>query len=146
MNSTDILEFALPCLRVLALVGVLYFLYRIVLAYLTSKKDVLDMKLKHEIALKDKEWELKMEWEDKVRKKIASAKQDEKEEEQKELVQKVDELWKKRNEIPLIDMNRIALLHLLLLERKSENISTETLDDDVKKIKNTYDILMNFLK
>lgn len=147
MNSTEILAFIFPWLWfVIALGGILYVLSSTISAYWTNRKNFLDMNLKHEIALKEKEWELKIIWENMITEKLVSTDQDERQKEVKELKEKVDKLYKKQDEIPQIDLNRIAMLHLLLSEKKIENISAETLDDEIEKAKKTYNMITKFLK
>lgn len=64
--------------------------------------------------------------------------------EKDELKKRVDELWEKRNNITPLDMNRIALLHLVLCGSK-EGITAENLEKEIEKTKQTYEIIKNQL-
>lgn len=101
--------------------------------------------LKHEIEIKKLEFTQKQEWE-----KLINAKLEKKEDEnwikeKNELKKRVDELWEKRNAIALVDMNRIALLHLVLSGNK-EGITAENLEKEIDKIKKSYKIIEQYLK
>ena len=101
--------------------------------------------LKHEIEIKKLEFTQKQEWE-----KLINAKLEKKEDEnwikeKNELKKRVDELWEKRNAIAPVDMNRIALLHLVLSGNK-EGITAENLEKERDKIKKSYNIIEQYLK
>lgn len=101
--------------------------------------------LKHEIEIKKLEFTQKQEWE-----KLINAKLEKKEDEnwikeKNELKKRVDELWEKRNAIAPVDMNRIALLHLVLSGNK-EGITAENLEKEIDKIKKSYKIIEQYLK
>lgn len=91
------------------------------------------------------EFTQKQEWE-----KLINAKLEKKEDEnwikeKNELKKRVDELWEKRNAIAPVDMNRIALLHLVLSGNK-EGITAENLEKEIDKIKKSYKIIEQYLK
>ena len=101
--------------------------------------------LKHEIEIKKLEFTQKQEWE-----KLINAKLEKKEDEnwikeKNELKKRVDELWEKRDAIALVDMNHIAVLHLILCGNK-EGITAENLEKEIDKIKKSYKIIEQYLK
>ena len=57
----------------------------------------------------------------------------------------MDELWEKRNAITPPDLNRIALLHLILSGNK-EGITAENLEKEIDKVKKSYKIIEQYLK
>lgn len=101
--------------------------------------------LKHDIELKRMEFIQKIEWE-KLLKAERIIKEDEDwKKEKDELKKHVDELWEKRNAITPLDMNRIALLHLILSGNK-EGITAENLEKEIEKVKKSYKIIEQYLK
>lgn len=100
--------------------------------------------LDHEYKIKVLEFNQKKEWEDIITKKTNQKKDEDWIKEKDELKKKVDELWDKRNNITSLDMNRIALLHLVLCGSK-EGITAENLEKEMEKIKRTYETIKNQL-
>ena len=100
--------------------------------------------LDHEYKIKVLEFNQKKEWEDIITKKTNQKKDEDWIKEKDELKKKVDELWDKRNNITPLDMNRIALLHLVLCGSK-EGITAENMEKEIAKIKETYEIIKNQL-
>lgn len=100
--------------------------------------------LDHEYKIKVLEFNQKKEWEDIITKKTNQKKDEDWVKEKDELKRKVDELWDKRNNITSLDMNRIALLHLVLCGSK-EAITAENMEKEIAKIKETYEIIKNQL-
>lgn len=100
--------------------------------------------LDHEYKIKVLEFDQKKEWEDIITKKTNQKKEEDWIKEKDELKKRVDELWEKRNNITPLDMNRIALLHLVLCGSK-EGITAENLEKEIEKTKQTYEIIKNQL-
>lgn len=100
--------------------------------------------LDHEYKIKVLEFNQKKEWEDIITKKTNQKEDEDWIKEKDELKKKVDELWDKRNNITPLDMNRIALLHLVLCGSK-EGITAENMEKEIAKIKETYEIIKNQL-
>lgn len=100
--------------------------------------------LDHEYKIKVLEFNQKKEWEDIITKKTNQKKDEDWVKEKDELKRKVDELWDKRNNITPLDMNRIALLHLVLCGSK-EAITAENMEKEIAKIKETYEMIKNQL-
>lgn len=100
--------------------------------------------LDHEYKIKILEFDQKKEWEDIITKKTNQKKDEDWIKEKDELKKRVDELWEKRNNITPLDMNRIALLHLVLCGSK-EGITSENLEKEIEKTKQTYEIIKNQL-
>ena len=55
-----------------------------------------------------------------------------------------EEIGKKQDKPSPLDLNRIAMLHLLLSGHK-EPLSAENLDDEIKKVEKTYQLLKDKL-
>lgn len=100
--------------------------------------------LDHEYKIKVLEFNQKKEWEDIITKKTNQKKDEDWVKEKDELKRKVDELWDKRNNITPLDMNRIALLHLVLCGSK-EAITAENMEKEIAKIKEIYEMIKNQL-
>lgn len=100
--------------------------------------------LDHEYKITVLEFNQKKEWEDIITKKTNQKKDEDWVKEKDELKKKVDELWDKRNNFTPLDMNRIALLHLVLCGSK-EGITAENLEKEMEKIKRTYETIKNQL-
>lgn len=105
---------------------------------------MLKIKLQYEIDKKEKEFNQKIRWEEFIKWKIEVKKDEELQKEKNELKKRVDELWAKRHEITPLDMNRIALLHLILSGNK-ESITAENLEKEIDKVKKSYEIIKNYL-
>lgn len=139
-ESIPITEYILIMLSFLLLLVAI----TIAIIYL-GKVHLQKVQLKHEIEIKKLEFTQKQEWE-----KLINAKLEKKEDEnwikeKNELKKRVDELWGKRNAIAPVDMNRIALLHLVLSGNK-EGITAENLEKEIDKIKKSYKIIEQYLK
>lgn len=91
---------------------------------------------KYELSLEQEKWKQKKEWESIISK---SKSQDSI---GKDLQALRDEIGKKmdRGEVAPVDLNRIAMLHLLLAGSK-ESLSAENLQEEIEKVKKTYEIL-----
>lgn len=100
--------------------------------------------LDHEYKIKVLEFNQKKEWEDIITKKTNQKEDEDWIKEKDELKKKVDELWDKRNNITPLDMNRIALLHLVLCGSK-EAITAENMEKEIAKIKEIYEMIKNQL-
>ena len=105
---------------------------------------MLKIKLQYEIDKKEKEFNQKIRWEEFIKKIIETKKDEESQKEKNELKKRVDALWEKRHEIAPLDMNRIALLHLILSGNK-ESITADNLEKEIDKVKKSYEIIKNYL-
>lgn len=103
------------------------------------------VQFKHEIEIKKLEFAQKLEWEKLINTKLEKKEDENWIKEKNELKERVDELWEKRNAIAPVDMNRIALLHLVLSGNK-ESITAENLEKEIEKIKKSYKIIEQYLK
>ena len=98
---------------------------------------------KHELSLEQEKWEQRRKWEDIIKEsksqapieKELKALQDELQTLRNEISKKMD-----RGEVTPVDLNRIAMLHLLLTGSK-ESLSAENLQEEIEKVKKTYEIL-----
>lgn len=117
---------------------------KIIIAIYDKKTTFMSKQLDHEYEIKVLEFNQKKEWEDIITKKTNQKKDEDWVKEKDELKRKVDELWDKRNNITPLDMNRIALLHLVLCGSK-EAITAENMEKEIAKIKETYEIIKNQL-
>ncbi len=124
------------------IISLLFFLTLIIIyiGRIILQKGQLD----HEYKIKVLEFNQKKEWEDIITKKTNQKKDEDWIKEKDELKKKVDELWDKRNNITPLDMNRIALLHLVLCGSK-EAITAENMEKEMEKIKRTYETIKNQL-
>lgn len=115
-----------------------YFIY----SFYRSKYRIQELVFLEERILKRDEWSRKIVWEKNIveNKLVEDAKRISKEREEK-----VDKLWNNRDKIPQLDMNRIALLHLLLSGSK-EAITPDVLENEVEKVKKSYEIIKDYVK
>lgn len=100
--------------------------------------------LDHEYKIKVLEFNQKKEWEDIITKKTNQKKDEDWIKEKDELKKRVDNLWEKQNNISPVDMNRVALLHLVLCGSK-EAITAENMEKEIAKIKGIYEMIKNQL-
>lgn len=100
--------------------------------------------LDHEYKITVLEFNQKKEWEDIITKKTNQKKDEDWVKEKDELKKRVDNLWEKQNNISPVDMNRVALLHLVLCGSK-EAITAENMEKEIAKIKGIYEIIKNQL-
>lgn len=103
------------------------------------------IKQNHERKIKKLEFEQRKEWEIFIHK-IECTKRDSEIEIDK-LAKEISNLKNQISELPdyeNLDMNRIALLHLLLSGK--DGISVDNMEKETDKIKKTYETLKNFMK
>ena len=120
------------------------FISKTIITIYDKKTTFMSKQLDHEYKIKVLEFDQKKEWEDIITKKTNQKKEEDWIKEKDELKKRVDELWEKRNNITPLDMNRIALLHLVLCGSK-EGITAENLEKEIEKTKQTYEIIKNQL-
>lgn len=109
------------------------------------KTVLLKMRLQHETDMLTQEFAQKQKWQELIN--TGREKQEDEDwiKEKNEIKKHVDELWEKRNAITPLDMNRIALLHLILSGNK-EGITAENLEKEIEKVKKSYKIIEQQLK
>jgi hypothetical protein len=98
-------------------------------------KRKIELKNEHEINLIELEFKNKKEWEDAINTLYAKKESDEKL--KKDILKEVDE---KINKLSQIDMDKVAMVHLLL-SGNMEPITAENLDAEIKKVEKTYQLL-----
>ena len=130
----------LSIVGIFAIMVVIFLIdYIFVLKYKYGYK-IVELKLSHEEKMKKDEWERKVEWEKIISEKNEARKLS------KEREEKVDKLWDDKDKTPQPDLNRVALLHLLLSGSNKEGVTPETLKKEVDKVKNTYEIIKDYVK
>lgn len=122
------------CLIVCILIVVLYFRSRNM-----HKERLLELSQKHEKDLINLEFSNKKEWEDKINAHLKENKEivDKLEKLKKDIIDEVSNKIKKTNPV---DLNRVAMIHLILSGCKEE-ITAENLDAEIKKVEKTYQLL-----
>jgi hypothetical protein len=98
-------------------------------------KKKIKLKNEHEKNLIELEFRNKKEWEDAINTLYAKKESDEKL--KKDILKEVDE---KINKLSQIDMDKVAMVHLLL-SGNMEPITAENLDAEIKKVEKTYQLL-----
>ncbi len=98
-------------------------------------KRKIELKNEHEKNLIELEFRNKKEREDAINTLYAKKESDEKL--KKDILKEVDE---KLNKLSQIDMDKVAMIHLLLSENM-EPITAENLDAEIKKVEKTYQLL-----
>lgn len=98
-------------------------------------KKKIKLKNEHEKNLIELEFRNKKEWEDAINTLYAKKESDEKL--KKDILKEVDE---KLNKLSQIDMDKVAMIHLLL-SGNMEPITAENLDAEIKKVEKTYQLL-----
>lgn len=98
-------------------------------------KKKIKLKNEHEKNLIELEFRNKKEWEDAINTLYAKKESDEKL--KKDVLKEVDE---KINKLSQIDMDKVAMIHLLL-SGNMEPITAENLDAEIKKVEKTYQLL-----
>ncbi len=98
-------------------------------------KKKIKLKNEHEKNLIELEFRNKKEWEDAINTQYAKKESDEKL--KKDILKEVDE---KINKLSQIDMDKVAMVHLLL-SGNMEPITAENLDAEIKKVEKTYQLL-----
>lgn len=93
------------------------------------------LKNEHEKNLIELEFRNKKEWEDAINTLYAKKESDEKL--KKDILKEVDEKLNKHSQI---DMDKVAMIHLLL-SGNMEPITAENLDAEIKKVEKTYQLL-----
>ncbi len=111
--------------------------------YYESKSDILAKKLQHEKELQNAAWEHKVEWEQRMTEAYQLA--NKVHEKYSELETKVVTLWNGKDCIPTLDLNRIALLHLLL-SGSPEALTPKMLKEEVENVKKSYELLKDYVK
>lgn len=139
-NIHNINEFILINLLILLLIAGIIS----IIIYL-EKIYQLKIRLKHEIEKKKLEFIQKKEWEILISRRIEKQEDEEWIKEKNGIKERVDELWKTRNQTTPLDLNRIALLHLILSGQK-ESLTAENLEKEVEMVKKSYEIIKNYLK
>lgn len=98
-------------------------------------------RLAHEKEMTVLEWEQKKAWEE-----FLSQKRNEQlEKEKRELQKKVEELQQQKASLFLVDVDKFTLLYLVLTQQNKE-VSDKMLEQEIEKMKKSYDIVKNFLK
>ena len=98
-------------------------------------------RLAHEKEMTVLEWEQKKAWEE-----FFSQKRNEQlEKEKRELQKKVEELQQQKASLFLVDVDKFTLLYLVLTQQNKE-VSDKMLEQEIEKMKKSYDIVKNFLK
>lgn len=141
ITMKEILENLEPLLNIVAITIITIFLIiymcRIIIVIFTKK---------HEKGMKELEFKQKKEWESFIMENITKKKEDE---ETKKMItdykKKIDDLYENRNKPTPLDMNRISLLHLILSGNKN-GITAENLEKEMNKVKESYEIIKNYLK
>ena len=116
---------------------ILYYWKKVIDSNNKRKENMLELKTSHEKGRKELEWRKKMEWEDRIAKKNEEKNISQIEEKLNKLKEEVE---KKQDKPSPLDLNRIAMLHLLLSGHK-ESLSAENLDEEIKKVEKTYQLL-----
>lgn len=98
-------------------------------------KKKIKLKNEHEKNLIELEFRNKKEWEDAINTLYAKKESDEKL--KKDILKEVDEKLNKHSQI---DMDKVAMIHLLL-SGNMEPITAENLDAEIKKVEKTYQLL-----
>lgn len=103
------------------------------------KERLLELSQKHEKDLINLEFSNKKEWEDKINAHLKENKEivDKLEKLKKDIIDEVSSEIKKTNPV---DLNRVAMIHLLL-SGNMEPITAENLDAEIKKVEKTYQLL-----
>ncbi len=103
------------------------------------KERLLELSQKHEKDLINLEFSNKKEWEDKINAHLKENKEivDKLEKLKKDIINEVSSEIKKTNPV---DLNRVAMIHLILSGCKEE-ITAENLDAEIKKVEKTYQLL-----
>lgn len=103
------------------------------------KERLLELSQKHEKDLINLEFSNKKEWEEIINTHLKEDKatKEELEESKKDILKEVDE---KLNKPSQIDLNKVAMIHLLL-SGNMEPITAENLDAEIKKVEKTYQLL-----
>lgn len=99
----------------------------------------------HEKEMKELEFYQKKEWENLMKHNIKEDREKTLYDEFNKYKDTVDKLDKDRNNATPLDMNRIALLYLVLSSNR-EGIGAENLEKEMEKVKKSYDIIKNYIK
>lgn len=126
------------------IISLFLFLTLIIIIIYIGRIILQKRQLDHEYKIKVLEFNQKKEWEDIITKKTNQKKDEDWIKEKDELKKRVDNLWEKQNNISPVDMNRVALLHLVLCGSK-EAITAENMEKEIAKIKGIYEIIKNQL-
>lgn len=126
------------------IISLFLFLTLIIIIIYIGRIILQKRQLDHEYKITVLEFNQKKEWEDIITKKTNQKKDEDWIKEKDELKKRVDNLWEKQNNISPVDMNRVALLHLVLCGSK-EAITAENMEKEIAKIKGIYEIIKNQL-
>lgn len=134
------------CLLIPLLVMLLFILCVIVFAVVYYVRNN-NMKLQyaHELDLKKLEFNQKKEWDEMVAGRLKKAEDADWIKEKNEIKEHVDKLWKEKDKIAPLDLKRVTMLHLILCGCK-EGITPENMEEEMEKVKKTYEILKEYLK
>ena len=142
MDDTYVITTFTICVTIIACIWIiLRYWKQIANSYNKSKEKQLELDTSHEMAMKIIEWEQKKEWEDKINGNLQNRDYSQIE---KKLEDLKEEIGKKQDKPSPLDLNRIAMLHLLLSGYK-EPLSAENLDEEIKKVEKTYQLLKDKL-
>lgn len=95
--------------------------------YFNHKLKLLNAKLKHEQSMKEKEWECKMLWEEKISNNMNQSKEKDMQIEEKRRTEKMN------------------FLHLHLSKETENKLSEEDVLEEIGKASKVYDIIMKYL-
>lgn len=95
--------------------------------YFNHKLKLLNAKLKHEQSMKEKEWECKMQWEEKISYNMGLSKEKEMQIEEKRRTEKMN------------------FLHLHLSNEAENKLSEEDFIEELGKASKVYDIIMKYI-
>lgn len=114
-------------------------LIALIVVNIKHKERLLELSQKHEKDLINLEFSNKKEWEDKINAHLKENKEivDKLEKLKKDIINEVSSEIKKTNPV---DLNRVAMIHLILSGCKEE-ITAENLDAEIKKVEKTYQLL-----
>lgn len=140
--TNNVIVVSVICGTVIICLGVILYTWKKVIDSTNkSKERQLELNTLHEMAMKKIEWEQKKEWEDKINGNLQDRDYSQIE---KKLEDLKEEIGKKQDKPSPLDLNRIAMLHLLLSGYK-EPLSAENLDEEIKKVEKTYQLLKDKL-
>lgn len=133
------------CITVVVTFLIVLFCVRMILEH---KKKIVELSHSHEKEMKEKEWERKKEWEDKISLKNDSQKkseggQVEKEDESKE--KKIKELEEQLKKTTQLDLERMALL-VYFSSNGREYWTTEKATKLIEQVKSTQEAIKKYLE
>lgn len=99
----------------------------------------------HEKTMKELEFSQKQQWEKLMTQKISEIQNNAFAKEFDTYKKKVDDLETHSQNTTSLDMNKIAVLHLILSGNRGES-DAESLEKEIKKVRESYKVIENYLK